>query len=149
MLIVVLASLRARWTGLLGSFTALALGVGLLAAMCVGLAATADAPVRAAERFAGAPVVVMGTDTLTVEVERGPTTARISQRLAHPQPVDIELLRGLRALGPWRRTADRTRSASPPTPKRCGPSSATARRSSPATSAGAPTPGPSGTPKRS
>jgi putative ABC transport system permease protein len=103
-LIVVLASLRARWTGLLGSFTALALGVGLLAAMCLGLAATADAPVRALERFAGAPVVVMGTDTLTVEVERGPTTARISQRLAHPQPVDIELLRDLRALGPL--TAD-------------------------------------------
>jgi putative ABC transport system permease protein len=42
----------------------------------------------------------MGADRLTVEVRRGPSTARASKRLAHPHPVDTELLRELRALGP-------------------------------------------------
>ncbi|MGW1885747.1 FtsX-like permease family protein [Streptomyces sp. NPDC001970] len=100
MLTVAFAALRTRWATLLGSFVALALGVGLLAAMGLGLASTFDAPVRPPERFAEAPVVVMGRDTLTVEVERGPGTAEVSKKLAHPQPVDIELLHDLQALGP-------------------------------------------------
>ncbi|MGW0959250.1 ABC transporter permease [Streptomyces gelaticus] len=100
MLTVALASLRTRWTALIGTFVALALGVGLIAAMGLGLASTLDAPDRAPRRFAAAPVVVMGDDTLTVRVRRGPSTAEISRRLTHPHPVDIGLLRELRRLGP-------------------------------------------------
>ncbi|WP_030567829.1 FtsX-like permease family protein, partial [Streptomyces aureocirculatus] len=96
---MVLASLRARWAGFLGAFVAIALGVALVAAMGVGLAASLDPPVRAPVRFAGSPVVVAGQDTLTVAVQRGPEVRRVTKRLAHPHPVDKELLRELRLLG--------------------------------------------------
>ncbi|MGW6056872.1 FtsX-like permease family protein [Streptomyces sp. NPDC055189] len=94
------ASLRSRWAGLLGAFVAVALGVALVAAMGLGLASTFSAPERKPVRFAGSPVVVMGQNTLTVQVKRGPGTAHVSKPLAHPHPVDIELLRELRRLGP-------------------------------------------------
>ncbi|MFD0551323.1 FtsX-like permease family protein [Streptomyces rectiviolaceus] len=94
-----LASLRTRWAGLLGAFVAVALGVALTAAMSLGLASTFSAPEREPVRFAGSPVVVMGHNTLTVPVKRGPDTAYVSKPLAHPHPVDIELLRELRRLG--------------------------------------------------
>ncbi|MFF9915030.1 FtsX-like permease family protein [Streptomyces sp. NPDC013457] len=97
MLTVVLSGLRARWAAFLGSFVALALGVGLLATMGLGLASTFDAPEREPRRFASAPVVVQGRDAVTVEVRRGPATASVSQRLDRPQPVDIELLAELKA----------------------------------------------------
>ncbi|MFI6093285.1 FtsX-like permease family protein [Streptomyces sp. NPDC051218] len=97
-----LASLRTRWAGLLGAFVAVALGVALTAAMGLGLASTFSAPEREPVRFAGSPVVVMGQNTLTVPVKRGPNTAHVSKPLAHPHPVDIELLRELRRLGPVR-----------------------------------------------
>ncbi|MFE1228172.1 FtsX-like permease family protein [Streptomyces sp. NPDC058745] len=97
MLTVLLTGLRARWAAFLGSFVALALGVGLLTVTGLGLSATFDAPEREPVRFASAPVVVKGRDTLTVEVRRGPTTAPATRKLDHPQPVDIELLRELRA----------------------------------------------------
>ncbi|MGW2015451.1 FtsX-like permease family protein [Streptomyces sp. NPDC001927] len=97
MLTVVLSGLRARWAAFLGSFVALALGVGLLATMGLGLFATFDAPERAPQRFAAAPVVVKGRDAVTVEVRRGPGTATVSQKLDRPQPVDIELLAELKA----------------------------------------------------
>ncbi|MFI2352237.1 ABC transporter permease [Streptomyces sp. NPDC019443] len=93
MLTVAFAALRARWATFVASFVALALGVGLIAAMGLGLASTFDAPKRAPERFASSPVVVMGTDTLAVESRR-------HLPLPHPHPVDIELVRRLRALGP-------------------------------------------------
>ncbi|MFH8490301.1 ABC transporter permease [Streptomyces longisporoflavus] len=97
---MLLASLRTRWAGLLGAFVAVALGVALVAAMGLGLASTFGAPEREPVRFAGSPVVVMGQDTLTVPVKRGPDTGHVSKPLAHPHPVDIELLRELRRLGP-------------------------------------------------
>ncbi|MGB8941693.1 MAG: ABC transporter permease, partial [Streptomyces sp.] len=97
-----LASLRSRWAGLLGAFVAVALGVALTAAMGLGLASSFGAPEREPVRFAGSPVVVMGQNTLTVPVKRGPATAHVSKPLAHPHPVDIELLRDLRRLGPVR-----------------------------------------------
>ncbi|MET7360556.1 FtsX-like permease family protein [Streptomyces sp. NPDC005562] len=99
---VLLASLRRRWSSLLGAFVAVVLGVGLVAAMGLGLDASLTAPDRAPVRFAGSPVVVMGQDRITVRVERGPGTGLVSKPLAHPQPVDIELLRELRRLGPVR-----------------------------------------------
>ncbi|MFG2651588.1 FtsX-like permease family protein [Streptomyces sp. NPDC048436] len=95
-----LASLRTRWAGLLGAFVAVALGVALTAAMGLGLASTFSAPEREPVRFAASPVVVMGQNTLTVPVKRGPDTRYVTKPLAHPHPVDIELLRDLRRLGP-------------------------------------------------
>lgn len=100
MLTVALAALRTRWTTLIGTFVALALGVGLIATMGLGLASTFDAPDREPQRFAASRVVVMGDDTLTVPVRRGASTALVTQRLAHPHPVDSELLSDLRKLGP-------------------------------------------------
>ncbi|WP_125264835.1 FtsX-like permease family protein [Streptomyces alboflavus] len=96
---MVLASLRARWAGFLGAFVAVALGVALIAATGVGLAASVRAPEREPVRFADSPVVVAGRDTLTVPVRRGPETRHVTKRLAHPHPVDNELLRELRRLG--------------------------------------------------
>ncbi|ULR52531.1 ABC transporter permease [Streptomyces deccanensis] len=95
-----LSSLRTRWAALLGSFVAVLLGVGVMTAMGLGLAASLDPPARAPERFGSSPVVVAGLDRLTVEVRRGPGTAEVSQKLARPHPVDRELLAELRKLGP-------------------------------------------------
>nr|WP_055700877.1 MULTISPECIES: ABC transporter permease [Streptomyces] len=103
---ILLASLRTRWTSLVGAFVAVALGVGLTAAMGLGLDASLSAPDRAPVRFAGSPVVVLGQDRLTVPVERGPSSTYVSKPLAHPHPVDIELLRDLRRLGPVRLDGD-------------------------------------------
>ncbi|MGW1710197.1 FtsX-like permease family protein [Streptomyces sp. NPDC002206] len=100
MLTVALTALRTRWTTLIGTFVALALGVGLIATMGLGLASTFDAPDHEPQRFAASQVVVMGNDTLTVPVRRGASTAQVTRRLAHPHPVDSELLSDLRALGP-------------------------------------------------
>lgn len=153
MLTVALATLRMRWTTLIGTFVALALGVGLIAVMGLGLASALGAPERAPQRFAGAPVVVMGNDTLTVEVRRGPSTDRVSRRLIHPHPVDIELLRALRALGPVTRDDGNSARGGPDAvgvdapPPRCAVSSATAPWSSPGTTAAAPTQRRRGTPR--
>ncbi|MFJ5782580.1 FtsX-like permease family protein [Streptomyces hydrogenans] len=97
MLSVVLGGLRVRWASFLGAFLALALGVGLLTATGLGLAAALDPPAHAPERFASSPVVVLGQDRLTVEVRRGPGTALVSRPLDRPQPVDTAVLRELRA----------------------------------------------------
>ncbi|WP_369144960.1 FtsX-like permease family protein [Streptomyces sp. R44] len=97
MLTVVLSGLRDRWASFLGGFVALALGVGLLATMGLGLSATFHAPERSPQRFASSPVVVRGQDRLTLDVRRGPDTVPVEQRLDRPQPVDDELLRELRA----------------------------------------------------
>ncbi|WNZ09540.1 ABC transporter permease [Streptomyces sp. 11x1] len=95
-----LSSLRTRWAALVGSFVAVTVGVGVMTAMGLGLAASLDPPARAPERFDSSPVVVAGQDRLTVEVRRGPGTARVSQKLVRPHPVDKRLLAELRKLGP-------------------------------------------------
>ncbi|MFI1357357.1 ABC transporter permease [Streptomyces sp. NPDC020898] len=95
-------TLRARWTTFTGSFVALSLGVALLTVMGLALAATLDAPTRAPERFAAAPLVVRGADTLRVQTPNGPET----QQLAHPRPVPPEVVDRLRTLG--RVVEDRT-----------------------------------------
>ncbi|MGW0711085.1 FtsX-like permease family protein [Streptomyces sp. NPDC002643] len=97
-----LSSLRTRWAALLGAFVAVALGVGVMTAMGLGLAASLDPPARAPERFPSSPVVVAGIDTLTVEVERGSGTTLVSKKLARPHPVDAGLIAELRELGPVR-----------------------------------------------
>lgn len=96
MLSITLRTLRTRWATFVGSFVALALGVGLIATMGLALAATFDAPQREPERFALAPVVVKGNDVLSVATPIGERT----QKLEHPGPVAPELARKLAALGP-------------------------------------------------
>ncbi|MDQ1009250.1 hypothetical protein QFZ82_003735 [Streptomyces sp. V4I23] len=100
MLIVACAAPRARWATFVAGAVALALGVGLLTTMGLGLASTLDPPERAPQRFAASPVVVMGRDSLTVTVRREPETAEVSKKLDRPQPVDAAVLRALRRLGP-------------------------------------------------
>jgi putative ABC transport system permease protein len=89
-------TLRTRWTAFTGAFVALALGVALLAVMGLALASAADAPRRAPERFAAAPVVVRGQDTLSVSTPSGVR----GKPLAHPRPVPDRTVAALRALGP-------------------------------------------------
>ncbi|MGP2440960.1 ABC transporter permease [Streptomyces sp. JW3] len=88
-------TLRVRWTAFAGGFVALALGVALLTVMGLALASAADAPGRAPERFAAAPVVVRGTDTLRVPTPAGVRTARLDR----PRPVPPGTVAALRALG--------------------------------------------------
>ncbi|MFE5794662.1 FtsX-like permease family protein [Streptomyces sp. NPDC056503] len=97
MLSLVAGGLRARWASFLGGFLALVLGVGLLTATGLGLAAALDPPPHAPERFASSPVVVLGHDRLAVEVRRGPRTEIVHHPLDRPQPVDTAVLRELRA----------------------------------------------------
>ncbi|MFI7501249.1 FtsX-like permease family protein [Streptomyces sp. NPDC049687] len=98
MLSIALRTLRARWTAFAGSFVALALAVGLLTVMGQALAASLDAP----ERFARAPVVVKGRDTLRVTTPNGVRTAA----LVTPRPIPAPTVAALRALG--RVTEDRS-----------------------------------------
>ncbi|MER5429185.1 FtsX-like permease family protein [Streptomyces sp. NPDC002588] len=95
MLSVALLTLRARWAAFVGSFVALALGVGLLAVMGQALAAAQHAPERAPERFALAPVVVQGLSTLRVTTPTGERTAKLTT----PHSVPTATVAALRALG--------------------------------------------------
>ncbi|MEU9520442.1 ABC transporter permease [Streptomyces sp. NPDC048224] len=95
MLTVTLRTLRTRWTTFTGSFVALSLGVALLAVTGLALASSRDAPDRAPERFAAAPVVVQGQDTLRVSTPIGDRT----QRLAQPRAVPAGTVADLRRLG--------------------------------------------------
>lgn len=95
MLNLALRTLRARRVSFAGSFLALALGVALLCVTGLALASSLDAPPRGPERFAAAPVLVRGPDTLRVRTPIGDR----EQRLAHPRPVPAAALAKLRALG--------------------------------------------------
>lgn len=102
MLTLTLSTLRSRWTAFIGSFVALSLGVALLTVMGLSLASSLGAPERAPERFAAAPVVVKGQDTLRVSTPIGDRT----QKLAHPRPVPPGTVAALQRLGEV--TEDRT-----------------------------------------
>ncbi|NEE22666.1 ABC transporter permease, partial [Streptomyces sp. SID7499] len=102
MLMPVLSGMRTRWITFVGSFVALALGVGLIAATGLALAATFDAPERGPERFAAAPVVVRAADHLRVDTPTGTRT----KPLDHPGPVGPRTADRLAALG--RTVEDRT-----------------------------------------
>ncbi|MEU0952078.1 FtsX-like permease family protein [Streptomyces niveus] len=102
MLRLTLHGMRARWVTFTGSFVALALGVGLIAATGLALAATFEAPHRGPERFAAAPVVVRASDTLRVATPIGERT----QRLVDPRAVPDSLAAELARLG--RTVEDRT-----------------------------------------
>ncbi|MFE2459708.1 FtsX-like permease family protein [Streptomyces sp. NPDC059402] len=95
MLITALRTLRTRWPAFTGSFVALSLGAALLTVMGLALASTLDAPDRGPERFASAPVVVRGQDTLRVPTPSGERT----EKLARPRPVPTPLVTRLERLG--------------------------------------------------
>ncbi|MFE6872244.1 FtsX-like permease family protein [Kitasatospora sp. NPDC057692] len=95
MLSTSLRGLRTRWVTFVGSFVALSLGVALIAVMGLALASSLDAPERGPERFAAAPVVVKGQDTLTVPTSIGDR----SQKLARPRAVPDDAVARLRGLG--------------------------------------------------
>ncbi|MGW4558120.1 FtsX-like permease family protein [Streptomyces sp. NPDC004365] len=95
MLSVALRTLHTRCATFVGAFVALSLGVALLTVMGLALDSSSDAPGRKPERFAAAPVVVKGTDTLRVSTPIGERT----QRLAHPRAVPIETVLKLKELG--------------------------------------------------
>ncbi|MFF3331573.1 ABC transporter permease [Streptomyces sp. NPDC002888] len=96
MLSIALRTLRARWVTFVGSFVALSLGVSLIAVMGLALASSQDAPERRPERFAAAPVVVKGRDTLHVPTPIGERTSKLPQ----PQPVPSAAVTALKRLGP-------------------------------------------------
>ncbi|MEU1350737.1 ABC transporter permease [Streptomyces sp. NPDC005795] len=102
MLSLALRGLRTRWVTFVGSFLALALGVGIVATTGMALAATFDAPRHGPERFAAAPVVVRGEDRLRVRTPSGVRT----QELTSPRAVPAELVTALAKLG--RTVEDRT-----------------------------------------
>ncbi|MFF3092731.1 FtsX-like permease family protein [Streptomyces cyaneofuscatus] len=102
MLMLALHGVRTRWVTFVGSFVALALGVGLIAATGLALAATFSAPDKGPERFAAAPVVVRADDQLRVRTANGLRT----RPLARTAPVPPALVTELAALG--RTVEDRT-----------------------------------------
>ncbi|WP_077796777.1 FtsX-like permease family protein [Streptomyces sp. JHA26] len=93
MLTTALHTLRVRWVTFVGSFVALTLGVALLAVTGPALASSLDAPGRAPERFAAAPVVVRGQDTLRVPTPAGQDTAELARPRAVPAAVVARLER--------------------------------------------------------
>lgn len=90
-----LRGIRLRWVTFVGSFIALVLGVGLIAATGLALAATFDAPERGPERFAAAPVVVRADALLRVDTPTGTRTAPLDR----PGPVPPGLAAQLASLG--------------------------------------------------
>ena len=95
MLSVALRTLRSRWITFVGSFVALCLGVALIAVMGLALASSLHAPHRQPERFAAAPVVVKGPDTLRVSTPNGDRV----RKLARPRAVPAAVVAKLRKLG--------------------------------------------------
>ncbi|WP_221361109.1 ABC transporter permease [Streptomyces beigongshangae] len=95
MLSLALQGMKTRWVTFVGSFIALALGVGLIATTGLALAATFSAPDRGPERFAKAPVVVQASDRLRVDTPIGIRT----QPLDNPRPVPEKLAAELAGLG--------------------------------------------------
>ncbi|MFI2634429.1 FtsX-like permease family protein [Streptomyces collinus] len=96
MLSLALRGMRTRWVTFVGSFVALALGVGLIATTGLALAATFDAPERGTERFAEARVVVQGTD----EVKAGTPIGVRTSTLTNPRAVPEKLAAELATVGP-------------------------------------------------
>ncbi|MFG2723916.1 FtsX-like permease family protein [Streptomyces canus] len=99
MLTIALHTLRTRWSTFLGTFVALSLGVALLAVMGLTLASSLDAPERQPERFATAPVVVQGQNTLSVPTSTGAHVSRETRKLAHPRAVPEATVAKLKKLG--------------------------------------------------
>jgi putative ABC transport system permease protein len=78
-LTIALSTLRMRWVSFAGTFVALTLGVGLIAAMGLVLAASVAPPQRLPQRFVAASLVVAPNGTLTVSTAFGPQTAPLAE----------------------------------------------------------------------
>ncbi|MFF2729077.1 FtsX-like permease family protein [Streptomyces sp. NPDC058008] len=102
MLKLALQGMRARWATFVGSFIALALGVGLIATTGLTLAATFSAPERGPERLVRAPVVVKTSGLIRADTPIGERT----QTITDPAPVPAAVTAKLAALG--RTVEDRT-----------------------------------------
>ncbi|WP_228989509.1 FtsX-like permease family protein [Streptomyces sp. DH8] len=102
MLKLALQGMRTRWATFVGSFIALALGVGLIATTGLALAATFSAPDRGPERLVKAPVVVKTSDLVRADTPIGERT----QTITDPAPVPADVTAKLAALG--RTVEDRT-----------------------------------------
>jgi putative ABC transport system permease protein len=98
-LTIALHTLRTRWSAFSGTFVALTLGVALLTVMGLTLASSLDPPERQPERFATAPVVVQGQDTLSVPTSIGAHVSRETRKLAHPRAVPEATVAKLEKLG--------------------------------------------------
>ncbi|MFE6912722.1 ABC transporter permease [Streptomyces rubiginosohelvolus] len=95
MLKLALLGMRTRWVTFIGSFIALALGVGLIATTGLALAATFSAPDRGPERLVKAPVVVKTSDLVRADTPIGERT----QTITDPAPVPAAVTEKLAALG--------------------------------------------------
>ncbi|PVC99228.1 FtsX-like permease family protein [Streptomyces sp. CS014] len=95
MLKLALQGMRTRWVTFIGSFIALALGVGLIATTGLALAATFSAPDRGPERLVKAPVVVKTSDLVRADTPIGERT----QTITDPAPVPAAVTEKLAALG--------------------------------------------------
>ncbi|MEU9222673.1 ABC transporter permease, partial [Streptomyces sp. NPDC048376] len=102
MLKLALQGMRTRWVTFIGSFIALALGVGLIATTGLALAATFSAPDRGPERLVKAPVVVKTSGLVRADTPIGERT----QTITDPAPVPAAVTAKLAALG--RTVEDRT-----------------------------------------
>lgn len=71
MLTVALSTLRVRWVSFVGTFVALAFGVGLMATAIPVIAATGGVAAPAQHRYAKAPVVVVPNTTIDVVDDSG------------------------------------------------------------------------------
>ncbi|EHR62387.1 FtsX-like permease family protein [Saccharomonospora cyanea] len=78
MLRLLLRLVRSRAAGLLATIPALALGVALVTATGLVLAATLDTPAREPQRYAAAPVVVVPHDELRVTTPHGERVATLT-----------------------------------------------------------------------
>ena len=87
MLTLALASVRLRWASFVGSFVALACGVALMATSILVIAATAEVPDQARQRYSQAPVLVMADRN----VDFTPATG------GDPQPTPVPAQPGLPA----------------------------------------------------
>lgn len=65
----------------------------------LALASSQDAPDRGPERFAAAPVVVQGQNTLTVPTSTDGHVSRETQKLAYPRPIPAQTVARLMKLG--------------------------------------------------
>jgi putative ABC transport system permease protein len=88
---VVVRGLRARWTSFVGSFVAVALGVGITAALGFALDAAGRGPERQPARFAAAAALVRGVDEVTADGHR--------RALDRPRPLPASLVRKLGQAG--------------------------------------------------
>ncbi|MEU7865234.1 FtsX-like permease family protein [Dactylosporangium sp. NPDC049140] len=87
MIRIAAATIRLRRLSFVGTFIALALGSALMAALGLVLDTTVTAPPRPPQRYSTVPVVVAGSQTLTVPTGRGGASAPLAEPRGVPADV--------------------------------------------------------------